>query len=772
MLRGHLLVGVGIVALVSPLEATAQTAAPSQSDPQQTSDAGIGDIIVTAQRREESVQRSSLAIDVVTGKDLQEAGVSQPADLTRIVPGLQLAQLGPTAQPYIRGVGNSSNTGAADSGVAFNVDGIYVGQPVAYGLSFYDLARIEVLKGPQGTLYGRNATGGAINLITNQPGSEFGGQATVEIGNYAQKRFTGGITIPLTSNLSVRGAFNIVDRDGYYRDGSGDDKQQAGRLRVKYAPAGFTLLASVEYGHVGGVGGGSAVVDGNLDRNPANGLEFNLVNPWAGQTDPQILARYDAASDKSRRQSNDTKVFSTSVQLDVPVSDDVTLTVLPGYRNVKQRGVTYTSGFLFEQRPYRWDQYSLEGRLAYTTSAIKAVLGGYYFKQKFDGTHYVDLQLLPPGALPPPLGTGINNTVDLDNNVESASIFGETTFEVATGFRLIGGARYTHETNRLTNRNTFTQQVANICSIAVPCVDESTAEVSANNVSWKAGAEYDVGPRSMLFATVASGFKAGGTFPANPPRNTFLPEKLLAVTVGSRNRFLDNRLQINLEGFYWSYRDKQETIGGYDSCGALTCPAPLRPGTLTNITLNSGRARVYGFSLDTVLRATTTTTLTGAVEYANSRYTSFSYNLPSQPNTGCRQIAPSGSNAFFTVDCSGMPLSRAPNWTASAGIQQTIPLGTGKVLLNGDAYYSSSRYLDARFLGNTRAPDYTLFNASVGYATAGDRLTVTAFVRNIGNETVAVTGATILSGTATLPFVANAVLQAPRTYGVRASVNF
>lgn len=771
MKYSSLLTAVSVAALALPQVAFANEAGAAQEGAGgAAANAGIADIVVTAQRRSENVQRSSLAIDVVGSEELERAGVSQSGDLTRLVPGLQVAQLGATIQPYIRGVGNASNTGQNDSGVAFNVDGIYIGQPVAYGLDFFDLARVEVLKGPQGTLYGRNATGGAINLIPNNPGDEVGGYFSAEYGNYNNLRLNGAVDLPLATDLSARAAFNFVDRDGYFGDGSGDDVQRAGRLRLKYSPDGFRALINVEYAHAGGVGGGGAVSDGA----PSLGQDFNLVNVWDGPGSAVNLANYSTAVDRTRDQFQDIDAFMANAQFDIDLGSDVVLTLQPAYRDVSVRAQSYSPGFL-SLIDLDWQQYTMETRLSQDTDNWKWVIGAYYYDQTMTGQdQLIDTQLLPPGIFGPAdpfLGHGVRLNPEPVTEVTSYSFFGETTYSLTDQFRVIAGLRYTSDKTNGYGEQTFFEQPAAPCTDAVPCIQIYGAELSADNFSWKAGAEYDLGDASMLFATVSTGFKAGGVFPASAPRNNFRPEKLLAIEVGSRNRFLDNRLQVNLEGFYWRYDDKQETIAGFDSCGGPVCPAPLNPGILSNLTINADRARIVGAAADIVFRATQNTTLQTNIEYADGKYTDFSYELPTPPNTGCVQTPPTGPNGLFSVNCDGLPLTRGPKWTISANAEQVIPLGEGDLTFGAGMVYTSSRYTDAHFLGSSLAPSYALFNADLTYHAPGDQLSVTAYIKNIGNEAVATTGYS-QADNGLQPFTTLVSLQPPRTYGVRLRLDF
>src|ERR1700674_268079 len=170
---------------------------------------GLQEIVVTAARREETIQKSSLAIQAISADQASAAGLVQVTDLSKLVPGLQVGMNGGSSQIFIRGVGDFSANALSNPGVAFNVDGVYVGRPEAVNSNFYDISRVEVLKGPQGTLYGRNSSGGAINLITNSPTlDEVKGTLNIESGNYNLYHIDGAINIPISNTLAIRAAFN------------------------------------------------------------------------------------------------------------------------------------------------------------------------------------------------------------------------------------------------------------------------------------------------------------------------------------------------------------------------------------------------------------------------------------------------------------------------------------------------------------------------------------------------------------------------------------
>ncbi|MEM7017326.1 MAG: TonB-dependent receptor, partial [Pseudomonadota bacterium] len=198
----------------------------------------IEEIIVTASRRAESIQDSSLVIEALTGDQLKDRGVNNLVDLGNIVPSLQVGAAGPALQVYIRGVGNSTATSFGSPAIAVSKDGAYIPRAPSIASHFYDLQRVEILKGPQGTLYGRNATGGAVNLITNGPDFDgLSGYAAADVGDYNKIQVEGAVNIPLSETFATRISAINVDRDGYMSDGTSDDKHWSTRFQTLWEPS-------------------------------------------------------------------------------------------------------------------------------------------------------------------------------------------------------------------------------------------------------------------------------------------------------------------------------------------------------------------------------------------------------------------------------------------------------------------------------------------------------------------------------------------------------
>ena len=322
------------IAAAGAFPAAAQTTATATSNQAASAtapaDDGLAEIIVTAQRREENLQHAAIAVTAVSGDTLERAGVTNVAQLTNIAPALQVNNLGgPLNSFYLRGVGNFTTNSLNDPTVAVNIDGVYLGRPSSVQGLFFDLARVEVLKGPQGTLYGRNATGGAINVITTKPiFGESSGYANAEYGNYNAKKLNGAINIAMGENGAMRISGQIVDRDGTYTDGTGDDRSEA--IRVQFASQltdTFKLIVGADFSHQGGLGSGVTLA--GLDKDSRIGV----LDPRAGALylSTFVFRAGGTLGAPVNDAYNDNRYWGVYAQADIDTSVG-TLTILPAYR--------------------------------------------------------------------------------------------------------------------------------------------------------------------------------------------------------------------------------------------------------------------------------------------------------------------------------------------------------------------------------------------------------------------------------------------------------
>ncbi|HKX83737.1 MAG TPA: TonB-dependent receptor, partial [Pyrinomonadaceae bacterium] len=715
----RLLLCTALVTCFGASAAMAQEAAADATAPQ----SGLTEIVVTAQKRAESVQKSSVAIEVLGGEELQKRGITEVRDLTTAAPSVTISQNGGYVQTNIRGVGDFTNSALQQSAVSYSVDGAVIGQANGISENFFDLQRVEVLKGPQGTLYGRNATGGAVNIITRRPTQELGGYLTAEYGNYDSKKVSGALNVPLSPDLAVRGAFQIQDRDGYLSDGTDDAVSQAGRLQLYWKPSdNFDARISGSYSHVGGKGGGAVL----WPRQPGTGR-------WTAASDPINNAAVAATTFGFQNpfvtnSFMDLDQWALSAEVNVGLGDFATLTVIPTYRNVDMTYLTNTIGFVGLFDPKKSEQTSVEVRLGNQSNRLKWTVGAFYYNEKTrEGVR--SLPLAEPNFI-----QVFNVFADITSKVKSYAVFGDATFGLTDSLRVIGGIRYTHDP--ISFSGTY-EDLAVVPAPGSPFPQNGNDKF--NKVTWRAGVEFDVGPQSMAYFTASTGYKAGGFFySADPTDFTFKPENLTAFDFGIRNRFLDNKLQVNVEAFYWKYRDQQFTAVNYTT-----------GGTIAYLTRNAGAGDPRGAAIDVVYQPTPHDRLGFNLAYTDAKYKDFNIEYPTALaaagilRTGplCSVGAPfnnASGNSVVPVDCSGAPMPRTPKWAGTANYEHVFPIdGAGELAFNASATWSSSRYLTADFyLPELKTGGYVLANASLTYTSEDQRWSITAFGNNLTNKAV------------------------------------
>lgn len=717
----------------------------------------IQDIIVTAERREQSLQDSSLSLQVLSADQLEKSNLTQASDLNTLVPGLQIGGGGNSPQIYIRGVGDFAASALSNPAVAVNIDGIYIGRPQAVNSQFYDLARVEVLKGPQGTLYGRNASGGAINLISNRPSlNGIEGYIGATYGNYDNKQLEGAINLPLGETLAARFAFQAVDRDGYLSDGTDDDQRIAGRLRVLWEPnAAISLLLNADYAKEDGKGPGYVMLP-----TPAG------TDKWTSTSSPEANAALAAQPpigfllpptvDDSFR---DNEFWNLSAEFNADLGF-ATLTVLPAYRHSEYAERNYPAGLRNTFPGNTAKQVSVETRLGNSSERLDWVIGGYFYDEKQDSEQQIYQ------------GTFQDSVTLALPRIRSYAAFGQATFSVTNKLRLIGGLRYTYERNELSG-----QLLTYVPAFPVPPEDLPVLQIafggkkSFDSLNWKAGAEFDLTPDNMLFATASTGFKAGGFNQTIEPDATYDPEKITAFEIGSRNEFLDGRLILNFEGFWWKLKDSQIAHVKFDPAGNINL-----------VTDNAGRAEIKGFNVELQAALSDNDTLRFFAEYNHAKYKDFAfetaYSIFGTPlfnplSTGCDVSAPYPGSTFgtqaATIDCSGFQMPRAPKWTGAATYAHTFDLpGGATVVFDATSQFASKRWLGFDYVAPEHVDGYVTFDANLTYTAPERRWSVAAFVRNIGKEAV-YTGAGVH---AFAPPLTYATIAPPRTFGVRLRYNF
>ncbi|MDE2404424.1 MAG: TonB-dependent receptor [Sphingomonadales bacterium] len=752
----------------------------------------IADIVVTAQRREEAAQRAALSLAVLDGKALRAQGVDELDDLPRLMPGLRAS--GQSTQLYIRGIGDFTVLASANPAVITNLDGVVIGRSQGIGGNLFDLARIEVLKGPQGTLYGRNASGGAINLVTHapEPGRN-GGFFEASFGDHGQLGGEGAVNLALGTDAALRASFQVQHRDGYLSDGTADDIHEGARLQFAgRIGSGLALRLAGGFSHLGGKGIGFAVVP----TQPG-------IAPWTGVTSSAAGAAYMAraaaifaasggqslppallASPAETTPHQDVRAWYVQGQLDAALGF-ATLTLQPGYRQVRTRYVLQPSfrfnlGGIYDAAGDATDgdrsrQLSIELRLANRTPRLTWVVGGNLFSERLTSAYAIQA------------GPVLNGLTATTYSTRAGAVFGQATFAPVERLRLTGGVRYTIDRREARDYRSFAispmvlgpvpspadcvpangKAPGTLCPMFNPAPGFYDSAITFRRATWKLGAEFDIAPQSLAFVEVSAGFKAGGfsqavDFAPNDDRLApFAPERVTAYTLGLRNRLLGDRLQVNVEGFYLDNRDLQVSAQAIDGLGATAM-----------VTQNAGKARVAGFGLDVVALPWAGATLHGAVEFADARYDSYVLTEVARfvppGRVGCPVSAPD-ARGLVRVDCSGRQMLLAPRWSGVVNLAQAIALrGDGRLTLSADVSFASGFPFRNDFIATERQRAYANLGAAIAYA-AGARWQLSVYVRNITDRVIYTGGgeqSALVQG-----WVTSNVMP-PRTFGGRLSVRF
>ena len=835
-MRGCLLATTALALASVSYAAHAQEAGdPSRSggaDPQgQEAAVGLNAIVVTAQRREETLQDAAIAINAVSGEELVTTGVTDASQLNKIAPALYVSAGGGANVGYfVRGVGNFVNNGFTNPAVAFNIDGVYVGRPSSTVAAFLDLSRVEVLKGPQGTLYGRNATGGAINVIPNVPQFDrFEGSVSGQYGNYDAWELTGVLNVPLGDDLAMRVAATTSERDGYFSDGTGSAKDVAlrGQVRAAFGDA-IEMRVSVDYSTQKGTGPGLNVdgvytftpfsPDATIPNWTFRSAPSNVTAPYTGLLAPQTGAFIEANATAAPLYSpltgyaypfRDDEYFGINGELTVDLGG-VDLVVIPAYRRSALDNQFNGAPFKGAMNQDVAKQYSVEARLSGETGPVEWIVGGYWFDENVKGLNSFNQ-----------FATTTFN--DFDYTSESLAGFARATFSITDDLRLVGGIRYTDESRSIDALPVATTLVCLIEPVAGPpscpqvptipvglTIADSVAQLDpalfpagspltgsslygvfpygpfgANGpqaiwintptvidrtsgdeeITWRAAVEYDVTPDNLLYASFETGFRAGG-FNTTFGQEEYDPEFIDAWTIGSKNSFFGNRLQLNLEAFWWEYSGQQLAALGVDGRGDNSF-----------FTRNVGESSVKGVEIDFQFLATPSTRFYGGVQYLDATYDSFKFNQVDlsddtdppnflTPITGCSYEQVMTPQRSFDIDCSGMPALYAPDWTINLGVEQIVETSFGEFVANLSGRYRSDRVMGFNYLPTGNSGDDLITDASLSFSPGNSGLTVTAFIRNITDEAVKATyqvGAGNVSSSAYEP---------PRTYGLRVGYDF
>ena len=746
VLTGLVAVSDPAVAQMSPGSSTPSTpsaAGPSTSQPVNPAPApsapgGVSqlqEVVVTAERRETNLQRTPAAVEVVSSATLDRQRIVQFTDLNTVLTNTQIVPIGTASQVIIRGIGNNFVDPRADPAVATSIDGLFYTRPLPVGFGFLDVARVEDLEGPQGTLYGRAAAGGAINIVNNQPTQKFGGYVQATGGNLDEHEFTGVLNVPIYDKLAVRLAYDRDIRDGYISDFYDDKDNDLFRLSAKWRPIDrLTIYAETNYDHNGGHGQ-------TPESYPCTGSRA-----WVAET-PANCAALPPGGATLLNGREGTYVDSDLVHVDYDLGW-ATATSISGFVGTHERSM-FPEGSNFTDTFYSDNyDYSEELRLAGHDSASRQ--GGFSWQVGaflFDSTGDYFFHTQRPGNNLPPTGTQQFSKIPQS----SEAGYGQATYGITNRLRLTGGLRFTHDFKGITYSSSaylppfFTKP-------SVPTTGEASDRTS--KVTYKVGLEYDLAPGKLIYGTISSGYAPGGVNGGNPnvpllPDTTpavFQPETITAYEVGSKNRFFDNRLQLNGAFYYYDFNNYQYLFPSFVQGGGIVHTVAIE---------DAGSVTDYGLELNALLAATRNDRLSASLSLSHGTFGQLAFAGIALPSTPTETDTPSGSE-----------LVNDPKWSALIGYEHTLPVNADTFATFGVNSKLSGKYL--LIVASTVPADYqgsyVQTDANVALHLKDDKYQVRFFVKNIENVPVNVYG----EGAG---FNLYGILP-PRTYGVTVTANF
>ena len=715
--------GVAGLAIVLPAAAIAQGGDTSEgaSDGQGSSQ----DIVVTAQRREERVQDIPIAISAFGSEQIAAAGVVSIANLAPRVPSVYFGSFGANRpQLYIRGIGSRQYDPGSESSVGVFTDEVYLGRSSGSFSQLKDIERIEVLRGPQGTLYGRNTIGGAINVISKAPTPEFRAEAEAGISNYDGYNLFGAVGGPLNASktLMFRVAGWRDKRDGYLLNLETGNRFQGvdntgGRIRLAWEPdSRLRVDLEAEYLHDGNGAGFDGFNQGtgpSVSGAPANPNSVFFVSPSKLPLLTPTKSLYAGYNNIDPTLDRDAYSYIGRVEYDF---DFATLTSISAYHKLNaddSRDLDGSSLFVINTASReRSKQFTQEIRLTSDPNGSMSfggkldwIVGGFYYN---DNTHRRDDYTIgPDSVVRAALGTSTVDSVDAKYGTKSYAAFGQATLHLGDFDFTIGG-RYSRDSKHVTYVGSTTDAFPLITAPFVVPVRATYTSFDPRFV-----VKYNISQDVNVYASYSTGFKSGGFqyVPFNPAAATerFKPERVRAFEAGVKSQFLDRRAQLNLTGFHYDYRNLQVNRIVDSNSGPQTLISSAESST------------IYGVELEAVLRPTEYFNVNVTYGDLHARYDKYEFNL--------------SQNLVFD----GTTMVRAPTHSINVGGEYRVPVGNGKLTFAADYALLSTFFFepgegDNRFGSGvplTREPGYGLLNLRTAYEIGAFR--VTGYATNVGN---------------------------------------
>lgn len=716
------------------------TPAPNTSSTVDTTGSTLSKVVVTAQKREETVQEVPASISVLSGDKIRDTSLQSANEVTRFIPNASAGTTEGHGRPrwWIRGLGTGDQGANTVSPVGIYVDDVYIANISATGFPLFDQERVEVLRGPQGTLWGKNTTAGAINFISRKPTFERSGYAKASYGNYDDRVLEGAISDALVADrLAARLSFRHQGRDGYNENiadsnDRGALEDDAARLQfLAYINDDLEANLNLHARSYHDTGGYSTVSYG-LRPDGSNRFGYR-IDPKQGKVN--YNAKYEVQIDQ----------VGTNLNLNWQLGD-LTLTSISAFEHFTRDGFSDADNTPQElQRSYAYadsQQWSQELRLASPREdRLNWVVGLHYFNEDLDSRN-------ASAALNNPFIPRYYNNLSYNQGTESYAVFGSSTFRFTEDFSVTAGLRWTRETKDIDLRRVQNQGQANFSnpdwwkpgSVSSALVANAVQDERNTWSDWTYDLtpEYQISDNARVYLRYAYGFRSGGYNTGATSQETVAtvnPEYLTSYELGVKSEWLDGRLNANAALFYYDYEDIQ-----------LNIVSAVNNQTVSRLA-NGAEGEAYGAEFELEAVPVQNLHLNFALGLLHTEFTDYT----------------SGNN-----DYSGNKFVRAPNVSAVIGADYRIPLQVGGALVLATDWNTRSRqyFFSNDQSQNMRTGGYTLGNARITYELPDDTTQVSAYVSNLTDKEYR--NHTLPGGFQT----AGVMFGDPRTFGVSVTTEF
>ena len=670
----------------------------------------LEEVVVTATKRALALQDLAGSANVLGADRLGPGGIQEVRDMQVDIPNLSIGDQFGFARVFMRGIGMTSIDIGGEGAVAFLQDGAIVPRPAAQLMGMFDLSQVEVLRGPQGTLYGRGATGGAINMVTAKPGKELGGYLSVTAGNYSLAQFKGAIDVPMGDALSMRLAASVDSRDGYGNNiftGSDVNDRDASAYRATFVyDAGGPLTATLSAQYYEEDDNNYAF--SYFGQSQGSNIPVPFGVPILGGSTVDMVGGdfYDINSDQEPINDRDGQLINLTI--DYVFNDSWSLKSVTSSQSMDRflrDDLDSTDANLFGQNNYteESDSFGQELILNFSNDRLDVLSGVMYFEEELYGEVKVPLTnicfLLAPDACGTPVGeflNGGNYLQDGDVDIEAWGAYVEATYSLSDNWTLIGGLRYNYEERDGTGSFIF-----DAISLNVP----TNQRESWNDLTPRVTIQYSPNDNMMLYATYTEAFKSGviNTGSTSPPLD---PETVDAFELGIKGQNSSGTLKYSVAAFFYDYQDMQ--ISFVDE-------------TSTVSTINAAEAENSGLELEIEGSFGTGFSFDFYLTYLNAEYQEF--------------FNGDYANGFAIADLSGNTLPNAPESTAKLGLNWEGQVGSGVLRLRGEAYYQDDVYFTEWNRADAYQASYEQYNASAEYSW-NDQWQLSVWGRNLSDEEV------------------------------------